>query len=107
MDKVSFEKFVNENPDKTFCLHNGFEGFGSSSPSNPKWISAEKAFKILKRYETLTGVDPLSQFDWRSPLKVLLFERKAWILSWMTGYKMIGFNREQDVIYGMARLGFV
>jgi hypothetical protein len=105
MDKESFERILKENPDRKFCLHDGFAGFSYGSPSNPKWITNEKAFKILSRYERLTGIDPIENFKEVWKLDTLLFENKAWILRWTTRHRMIGFNREQDALFGNAGLG--
>lgn len=105
MDRESFERIVKENPDKKFCLHDGFAGFSYGSPSNPKWITNEKAFKILSQYEKLTGLDPIKNYEKLWSLDTLLFDKKAWVLKWTTRYRMMAFNKEQDVLYGKAGLG--
>lgn len=105
MDKDKFEKLLSLNPDRKFCLHNGYAGFAYGMPSNPKWISNERAWKILERYERLTGVDPIENFDKTWDLHTLLFDKRAWTLRITTFHKMNGFNLETECLYGKDGLG--
>jgi hypothetical protein len=105
MDKQDFENLLKQYPDRKFCLHNGFAGFSYGSPSNPKWITNEKAFEILTKYERLTGTDPIKDFDGLWHVWTLPFEKRAWFLRLRTMYRMIGFNQEHDALYGNDGLG--
>ena len=100
MDKNEFNELLIKYPDRNFCLHNGFPGFGFGSPSNPKWISHDKAYKLLVRYEKLTGNNPVRNFDDLWYIYSLEFSKKAWLLRIITFYRMIGFYRHSDACYG-------
>lgn len=105
MNRAAFDEFVNKSPDRRFCLHNGFAGFSYGSPSNPKWLDNNRAFKILSRYEKLTGVDPILNFNELWEIQCLLFTKKAWVLRILTGKRMMGFNRNDECSRGMDGLG--
>ncbi|HTL80220.1 MAG TPA: hypothetical protein VL651_00875 [Bacteroidia bacterium] len=103
MNKTQFEEFISKSPNKKFCLHKGYAGFRYGSPSNPKWISNQKAFKLLLRYEKLTGCDPLNLLE--KQIYTLQFIGKAWSLRLITFHRMMGFNTEEECSYGKDGLG--
>jgi|GEM_PF-946015 len=105
MDKTSFEHFILQHPKRKFNLHHGFAGFGYGMPSNPKWITNERAFNLLLEYEKLTGKDPIKNYETLWYINTLVFEKKAWWLRIKTWHRFIGFNLEDECLYGGDGLG--
>lgn len=100
MKKAEFENLMEKYPARKFCLHNGFAGFHFGCPSNPEWISFEEAYDLLLKYENLTGINPISDFENTWYINALLFDNdEANQLREETGFRMLGFNEEKDCIY--------
>jgi len=97
MTSEQFKTFLNKNPNKSFCLHNGFDGYNFGMPISPKRISYKRALKILSRYEKLTGIDPIFQYDKLWYCDSLIFKDKSWFLRVLTLRRMIGFYT--DALY--------
>ncbi len=105
MNRTEFKSLRKEFPTRRFCLHNGFAGFSFGSPSDPKWISFEAAYKLLMRYEKLTNTNPLTDFEKTWYCFSLQFNRAAKPLNAETGFRMMGFNEESECVYGDEGLG--
>ena len=97
------EQFIKKYPDKKFCLHNGYAGFCYGSPSNPEFITNEQAKEYLLEYYRETKNNPIEIME--NQLFTLSFFDVAPKLQEKTGYRMMGFNKKSECLFGNDGLG--